>query len=364
MKYYLIHYRENNADLWEIVEGTNEAQAVQDLNEAWPIPAEPLEIVRVRCFDTFTCAIRARDHAERDHARKTLIDRHNIQASTGGRPSNTVADVVRILGREKAREIVALCVIAKGDWDGRISDRNREWAAVVSDETRRTLDDAGFYYPDAIHPAHLDMLADAMRNYQAPAQEEPADLDAVSERVHAATLASLANAGMLAQEEQPAALVDLDELAADLNTGDRGDALNDYRDSSAYICDAISEAADNRVGIYYHELLAFISDNPEALADVVAEGLYDPAHNYNLWDHARAAQFLVIERDIYDHMADALMLAAVDFIRYDLKRHEIPAELAELLREWCDEADNNDRMSDIPDRIREYFDALEGGCEA
>lgn len=335
MKYYLIHYRENDADLWEIVEGTNEAQAVQDLNEAWPIPAEPLEIVRVRCFDTFTRAIRARDHAERDHARKTLIDRHNIQASTGGRPSNTVTDVVRILGQEKAREIVALCVIAKGDWDSRISDRNRDWAAVVSDETRRTLDDAGFYYPDAIHPAHLDMIADAMRNYQAP-QEEPA-------------------------EEEPAEMVSVSDLADDLDTGDHGDALTDYRDSSTYISDAVSKAADQRTSIYYSDILAFISEHPDTLADVIAEGLYDPAHNYDLFQHGQAAEYMTIERDIYEHLEDSLMMAALSFIRHDLKRAMIPAELAELLREWCDEGDDGGRMSDIPDRIREYFDALEGG---
>lgn len=191
--------------------------------------------------------------------------------------------------------------------------------------------------------------------------ETAQELAAQRERVYEAVCADLARAGMLAQDDTQSAqeapeMVNVSDLIDDLNTGDNGDALNDYRDSSDYICDAINEAADQRVGIYYYELLAFISENPEALADVVAEGLYDPSHNYNLWDHARAAQFLVIERDIYDHLADSLMVAALDFIRYDLKRPQIPAELADLIREWCDDADNNDRMNDIPDRIREYFE--------
>lgn len=151
-------------------------------------------------------------------------------------------------------------------------------------------------------------------------------------------------------------VVSVAELVKELDTGDNGDALNDYRDSSAYIYDAITEAADQRTSVYYCDILAFVREHPEALNDVVADGLYDPAHDYDFYQHAQAAEYMTIERDIYDHLADSLMLAALDFIRYDLKRETIPAELAELLRGWCDDAENFDRMDDIPDRIREYFD--------
>ena len=160
--------------------------------------------------------------------------------------------------------------------------------------------------------------------------------------------------------EKRTAMISLDELAANIYPGEYGDALNDYRDSSAYICDAISEAADNNVSIYYCDILSFVSEHPEALNDVVAEGLYCPSsRSYDFWDHARSAQYMVIERDIYANLADSLMIAAIDFIRYDLGRCEITEELAELLREWCDNADSCDRMSDIPDSIREYLEEIE-----
>lgn len=165
-------------------------------------------------------------------------------------------------------------------------------------------------------------------------------------------------------QEEPADLVSVSDLADELDTGDNGDVLCDYRDSSTYICDAICEAADQRTSIYYSDILAFISEHPEALADVIAEGLYDPTHDYDLYKHGQAAEYMLIERDLYDHLADNLMRAALCFIRYDLKRELIPSELAELLREWCDEADNNDRMDYIPNSIREYFETLEGGTEA
>jgi hypothetical protein len=158
-----------------------------------------------------------------------------------------------------------------------------------------------------------------------------------------------------AQEPAQAAEVSVDELRADLDTGDYGEALNDYRDSSAYICEAISQAADNHTSIYYYDILRFISSNPEALADVVDEGLYEvrAGDKYDLYQHGQAAEFMTIERDIYDHLDDALMLAALDFIQYDLKRDAIPEELADYLRGWV--RDPGDRMNDIPDRIREYF---------
>lgn len=191
--------------------------------------------------------------------------------------------------------------------------------------------------------------------------ETAQELAAQSERVYEAVSADLARAGMLAQDDTQSAqeapeMVNVSDLIDDLNTGDNGDALNDYRDSSAYICDAIAEIADNRTSIYYSDILDFIRENPLALADVIAEGLYDPTHDYDLYKHGQAAEYMLIERDIYDHLADSLMVAALDFIRYDLKRPQIPAELADLIREWCDDADNNDRMNDIPDRIREYFE--------
>lgn len=160
------------------------------------------------------------------------------------------------------------------------------------------------------------------------------------------------------ETESPATVQTLD-LLDDLDTGNHGDRLNDYRDSDAYICDAITEIADADTSIYYSDILDFIRDNPDSLADVITEGLYDPAHDYDLYKHGQAAEFMTIERDIYEHLSDSLMCAAVNFIRYDLNLETIRAELAELLREWCDDADNNDRMNEIPDRIREYFEEID-----
>lgn len=258
------------------------------------------------------------------------------QQTREGTPAETVAALVSRLGYDTAAETMAELINSVGEWDGRISPRVRAWAQTIDTAAdRANLEKFSIYQPSKIHPAHIDQLGEAMRNYipaepVAEPQEEPAEID-------------------------PA------ELLEDLDTGDHGDRLNDYRDSSSYICDAISEIADSDTSIYYSDILNFIRENPEALADVVAEGLYEvrPGTEYDLYKHGQAAEYMTIERDIYEHMRDAVLLCAVDFIRYDLKRETIPAELADLLKEWADEADNNDRMDEIPDKIREYFETAE-----
>lgn len=142
-----------------------------------------------------------------------------------------------------------------------------------------------------------------------------------------------------------------------LDTGNYADCLTDYRDDDGYICDIISEIADNHTSIYYSDILSFISRNPDALAEVVEEGLYTVggSRSYNLYEHGQAAEYMIIERDIYDHMADGVLVSMLDYIRLDLELEYIPAELADLLQSWSECADNNNRMSDFIDNIREYL---------
>lgn len=166
-------------------------------------------------------------------------------------------------------------------------------------------------------------------------------------------------------EEIPAeavAMVAVDGLESGLDLGEYGEYLNDYRDTSAYICDAISEIADNNTSIYHSDIMSFLSDNPEAVEDAIKEFGWDGCGG-TLEKAAQMGEYMTIENDLYSHMADALMLCAVHFIHYDLKVEEIPEELADLIREWADDADNNDRMDEIPDRIREYLFHEEGEDE-
>lgn len=103
-------------------------------------------------------AIRKTYAAERD----ALVTMHE----KGFSPVVTVSDLVDAIGYENAAEIVAMMVICKGEWDERISNRRRAWAADLVTLTRDEISDVlGLYYSDSIHPAHLDQIAAAMMAY-------------------------------------------------------------------------------------------------------------------------------------------------------------------------------------------------------
>lgn len=104
-------------------------------------------------------------------ARAALIDAHRFSGNVT--PAGTVASLVESVGYEHAREIVALSVIAKGEWDGRISEASRVWAFELTGTTYGTLSAQCFYYPDDIHPAHMEQIARAMMEFQ----PEPTEFD-------------------------------------------------------------------------------------------------------------------------------------------------------------------------------------------
>lgn len=100
---------------------------------------------------------------EMKNARAALIDSHMFSGNVT--PAGTVAHLVEEIGHQAAAEIVALCVIAKGEWDARISEESRAWAFELTGTTCGTLAAQYFYYPDEIHPCHMEQIASAMMNY-------------------------------------------------------------------------------------------------------------------------------------------------------------------------------------------------------
>ncbi|MBO5969171.1 MAG: hypothetical protein J6S14_11820 [Clostridia bacterium] len=88
--------------------------------------------------------------------RTHLINTH--LASTT--PRETVDLLIDRIGYAAAADIVAVMVIAKGESDGRISPNTRKWATGrMEGLTKASLLDAGIYYADDIHPAHLEQIA-------------------------------------------------------------------------------------------------------------------------------------------------------------------------------------------------------------
>jgi len=114
-------------------------------------------------------------------------------------PAETVARLIEKIGYDAARVEIAELVNSVGEWDGRISQRNRDWAASQADARRRAeLDAACIYNPSEIHPAHIDQIADAMRETPVPEDEpEAADIiDGITAAIEAAPARSAWDKGV------------------------------------------------------------------------------------------------------------------------------------------------------------------------
>lgn len=87
-----------------------------------------------------------------------LVNAYQESRRQGLSQVDAINALVSDIGEDNARYIIAVMVNAKGSFDGRISDKVRSWAATIApseDELRQ----AGIYYCDDIHPAHMDQIA-------------------------------------------------------------------------------------------------------------------------------------------------------------------------------------------------------------
>lgn len=145
-------------------------------------------------------------------------------------------------------------------------------------------------------------------------------------------------------------LLKIEDLRKELYTGDFGDCFCDYDDG--YICDIVTEIADNHVDIYTSDLLDWAKDNYEYIGEANEElGRAD-----DFLGEIKQGQFLYNERDLYDNLEDSLKLFAYVYIQNVLGIEEITEEQNENLLDY-DYTDNNDELENIIDHIEEVFAA-------
>lgn len=137
--------------------------------------------------------------------------------------------------------------------------------------------------------------------------------------------------------------------------------LKDYRDSRAYICDAVAEIADSCTSIYNSDIAKFIAENVEAVNDAIQEFGWRGCGS-DLYKAGQMAEYQANEQEIHEKLMEGLLVCAYDFLHYDLKIDAIPEDLDDAIFEWCKDAESNDRMDDIPDKIREWLEGHEWEC--
>ena len=152
-------------------------------------------------------------------------------------------------------------------------------------------------------------------------------------------------------------MLSIEELHNDLELDENGYGRDmvDYS-GDKYVSDAIMNIADNYTAIYYCDIIKFIGENVEAVNDAIDEMGWDGCGG-DLYKAGQMAQFLQIERDLYEHLEDILKHYALEYYKEQTNADEIPEDLWDELETIC--GGNVDRLDEITDAVDEYLEAAE-----
>lgn len=138
------------------------------------------------------------------------------------------------------------------------------------------------------------------------------------------------------------------DLMDGLYTGDFGDRFCDY--NNGYICDIITEIADNNIDIYYSDLFDWAKGNTTYIDEATAEfGRPD-----TFIQEIQQGQYYAYEQDLYENLEDSLKLFMYNYILYTLDIEEITEEQDDELLDY-DFSDNNDQLENIIEHINEVL---------
>lgn len=123
------------------------------------------------------------------------------------------------------------------------------------------------------------------------------------------------------------------------------DSIVDY--DNGYICDIITEIADNNIDIYTSDLLDWLRYNYNIVEDANRElGTPD-----DIIEQCQQGQFYKYSNDLYDVIDDMILLFAYNYLR--VNDIELNAEQLEELEDELSTIDNDDKLEDIVDKIEE-----------
>ena len=137
--------------------------------------------------------------------------------------------------------------------------------------------------------------------------------------------------------------------------------IDDWEDQKDdYLCDLISTVANDSVSIYYSDLYDFARENPDALEEVIEEGLFVLDNNdYSYSKHISAAMFMTIERELLEELPE--IIKGIALVRLDDKHpgidwddDQIKPFLEDLSKEYID------TVNEIEERVNYFLSNYEG----
>ena len=136
---------------------------------------------------------------------------------------------------------------------------------------------------------------------------------------------------------------------------DLKDEFMDY--DQGYICDVISEIADSNVDIYNYDLL-------KSAWDLYSSGAYDDAmseqgSSNNIIKDFQMAQYYYYSGLLYEYLEDII----IEYI--EIKADELTnnVDVLDYVLENIKEYDNNDRLEDIIEDIKDLINDFESEDE-
>lgn len=143
--------------------------------------------------------------------------------------------------------------------------------------------------------------------------------------------------------------IKIEELKKNLFIGDLGEYFRDY--DNGYICDIISEIADNNIDIYYHDLFIWAADN----YSIIEEANEEFGTPTDITKQIQQGQYLYNERDLYNNLEDIIKFYIYDYIEKNLDIKELSEEQIEEIENEIDFTDNNEQLENIIEKINEIL---------
>jgi hypothetical protein len=126
--------------------------------------------------------------------------------------------------------------------------------------------------------------------------------------------------------------------------------VEQYLNSSSYICDAISEHADGNVDIYNSDLFEWAKYN----FSYIEEANEEFGAPNDIIKQIQQAQYLYNERQLYDELEEIILYSVL--LEAKEYAEEVTKEQFSELLEVAEHLDHNDRFDDIKDAVKEVFE--------
>lgn len=134
--------------------------------------------------------------------------------------------------------------------------------------------------------------------------------------------------------------IKIEDLKKDLFIGELGEYFCDY--NSGYICDIISEIADNHVNIYYNDLFEWAKHN----FSIIEEANEEFGTPNDMTKQIQQGQYYYNERNLYENLKDIVLFRLYDYIEKDLDIKELTDEQIEEI-DFLNINDNNELLENL-----------------